>query len=139
MSNIELLSNQSFFKLAKNSFLAAEKIASELNYINDKIGLNITGLILYPIKITLDTVLLHSKLIQAANKKIKPVVIIGQHPEKIKYNNYLFINNEFPLLSYIAKKLSESGVIAAEFRSYKTQPLRSQSFNFLLVSRKYTT
>ena len=62
LSNIELLSNQSFFKLAKNSFLAAEKIASELNYINDKIGLNITGLILYPIKITLDTVLLHSKL-----------------------------------------------------------------------------
>ena len=48
LSNIELLSNQSFFKLAKNSFLAAAT-ASELNYINDKIGLNITGLILYPI------------------------------------------------------------------------------------------
>ena len=71
--------------------------------------------------------LLHSKLIQAANKKIKPVVIIGQHPEKIKYNNYLFINNEF---SFLYCKEIVRICTAAEFRSYKTQPLRSQSFQF---------
>lgn len=111
----DLLTDHNLFFLAKESFESSKNISSKLSKSMPEIGFDLTGIILYPIKITLDTILLHSKLIQEVGNVVKPSSIIGLVPPEVKYSNWLLIDGSFPLLSYIAKNLSESGKISASF------------------------
>lgn len=152
LSICDLMNEHSLFSKAKESFDLSKEVSNKLSDAIPKIGFDLTGTILYPIKITLDTILLYSTLIHAVDKKLNPHKIIGINPPSIKYNNYLLLDNSFPLLSYIAKHLSDTNKISATFVScdYDTaklqdgagfsfgQPkLKSIIFGFIPFLRKF--